>query len=166
MERHVSATDNGALEHAAHTLKGVAATIGARILADLAATIEKRAKTPEGLEGVSDLLGETGMELARLVSTIEMALAASASVEQPEQVIENVSPEVLAPLFERAVALLLVFDSAVEKVVAKLTPLASTPPRRERLHAIQKTLDAYDFETCLSLFRAWAQEEGIRLEDA
>ncbi len=75
------------------------------------------------------------------------------------------STDVLAPLFSKAVAMLLNFDSSVEKVVEEIVPLVNNGKRQERLISVQSAVDSYDFETCLSIFREWAEEEGIKLEE-
>ncbi len=61
--------------------------------------------------------------------------------------------------------MLLNFDSEAENVVEEIALLVNSNKRRERLQSIQTALDSYDFETCLSIFREWAEEEGIQLEE-
>ncbi|MBF0461831.1 MAG: response regulator [Magnetococcales bacterium] len=166
MERCLAAGDASALEHLAHALKGVSAILGILKLADLASRIEKQAKVPDGWEGLPELVVRTANELARIISTIEATLVPLASLDrEEEQPGVDAHPDVLAPLFQQAVALLTAFDSAVDRVVEEIKPLARSGPSRKRLASILVALGAYDFEICLSLLRAWAREEGIPLAD-
>ncbi|MBF0290282.1 MAG: response regulator, partial [SAR324 cluster bacterium] len=165
MAVHMEAKDYQALEQTAHALKGVSSTIGAEKLAELAGTIENRAQKQEVRDDLSDLLGETTIELARISQSIRTSLVV-ASTESDEQNQEktDVEPEILAPLFTKAVQLLNDFDSAVEKVVVEIVPLVSSEPRLNRIKSIKKSLESYDFDTCLSIFHEWAEEEGIELK--
>ncbi|MBF0272673.1 MAG: response regulator [Magnetococcales bacterium] len=164
MERDLACGDQMALEHAAHALKGVSATLGVLKLADLAGKIEIQSKN--GLSGLSELLATTANELARIVSTIETTLVPLPTMTpEGDQPAVDVGPEVLAPLFNEAVALLFAFDSSVAKVVEEIISLVHSEHRRNRVASIKMALGAYDFETCLSLFHAWSQEEGIHLEE-
>ncbi|MBF0370565.1 MAG: response regulator [Magnetococcales bacterium] len=167
MVRHLEAGDHAAIVRTAHALKGVAATIGAKQLAQLAEQLEKQAKTPEKATDFTALLQETGSELARIASAIDTAYpkVKCTSTGDGSNKQDQVAPAIFEPLFRKARKYLLVFDSAVEKVVDEMTPLAHHGSRRERVNAIRKSLDAYDYEKSLSILDAWAQEEGINLED-
>ncbi|MBF0429056.1 MAG: response regulator, partial [Magnetococcales bacterium] len=154
-----------ALERIAHTLKGVAATIGAKKLALFAEQVEKLAKGADELERLPNILAETEGEFKRVVAAIHSMVLQSPVVAEPEPINSCAGGEELAPLFHKAVELLLVFDSSVENIVREMVPLANSASRKERLQSIQKMLDDYDFEECLSLVRAWASEEGISLEE-
>ncbi|MBF0126984.1 MAG: response regulator, partial [Magnetococcales bacterium] len=166
MERCLASGDLVALEHLAHALKGVSATLGILKLADLAGRIEKQTRFSEGSWELPALIVTTANELARIVSTIETTLVQlvvpNTEDDQPGIMIDQ---EVLASLFRKAIARLIAFDSAVERVVEEIKPLAHSGSRKIRLESIKVALGAYDFETCLSLFHAWAQEEGIHLEE-
>ncbi|MEO5351596.1 MAG: Hpt domain-containing protein [Magnetococcus sp. XQGC-1] len=166
MEQALAAGDAQSLEQTAHALKGVAATIGAVQLAELAGKIEKLSRLPEGRKELPELLAGLSSLLGQMVVAIEtMRVKEENTPPPPAQAADAVTVERLAPLFQRAVRLLLGFDSAVEGVVKEIAALVGTPLRRERMQAIQGALDAYNFEKCLLLFRAWAEEEGVLLED-
>ncbi|MBF0212762.1 MAG: response regulator [Magnetococcales bacterium] len=167
MEHYLASGDLLGLEHIAHALKGVSATLGILKLADLADRIEKQTRFTEKLEELSELLVTTASELARIVSTIETTLAQQPiAIDREEDQTEIViGLEELTLLFRKAVGRLVAFDSAVERVVEEIKPLARNGRRQKRLESIQIAIGAYDFETSLSLFHAWAQEEGIYIED-
>ena len=164
MENCRKNADGPALEQAAHALKGVAATIGAEKLAILAGTIENLAKTPEGLAGTVELLEETASELASVCSVIESSIAIAAPADESRQHHTDSGIDILQPLFQRAVNLLVEFDSGVDKVVREIVPLVGSESRLARLELIQNAIENYDFETSLDLFHQWAEEEGIQLE--
>ncbi|MBF0161869.1 MAG: response regulator, partial [Magnetococcales bacterium] len=166
MAQCLASEDFTALKHAAHGLKGVSATLGMLKLADLAGRIEKQSVDPEGLKELRKLLPKISKEMASIVSTIETTLVQESSVVmEKKQPGKDGSPEELAPLFRKAVLLLVDFDSSVERVVEEIEQLARNDIRRERMESIQVALGAYDYETCLTLFHAWAKEEGFDLED-
>ncbi|MEO5334627.1 MAG: response regulator [Magnetococcus sp. YQC-5] len=166
MERCLASGDFTTLEQIAHALKGVSATLGILKLADLAGRIEKQSVNPAGLKELPELVVKISKELARIVSTIETTLVQETSlVTEEEQPGADVTPEELAPLFRKAVRLLIDFDSSAERVVEDIAHLARSGVRRKRLESIKVALGVYDFEICLSLFLAWAKEEGIYLED-
>ncbi|MBF0340994.1 MAG: Hpt domain-containing protein [Magnetococcales bacterium] len=170
MEQCLAQNDLEAVQHAAHTLKGVAALIGARSLSLMAREIETRVKSAMDLEGLPELLDRTSRELARLVELVEERLSRMAAPEgapregggEEEESVETV--EALAPLMRQAEALLVTFDSSVEKVVAQMVPLARGVARRERIRVLMEALEEYDFDECLALLRDWAKAENITLD--
>ncbi|MEO5377407.1 MAG: response regulator [Magnetococcus sp. DMHC-6] len=165
MQLRLANGESKTLESISHSLKGVAATIGATKLAGLAEKIEKQSRIPEGMLELPELLGTTASELAIVISAIETQIESSVIVGN-KKILQSVSPEELAPLLTNAMALLENFDASVEKVVEELTPMvAHTGVRWSRLEAIKMALGAYDFEACLELFRDWAKEENIYVSE-
>ncbi|MEO5349297.1 MAG: PAS domain S-box protein [Magnetococcus sp. YQC-3] len=166
MEQCLAAGDFTTLKYVAHGLKGVSATLGILKLADLAGRIEKQSAVPDGLKELRELLPKISQEMASIVSTIETTLVQASSVVGEEgQPGNDVSPEELAPLFRKAVLLLIGFDSSVERVVEEIEQLARNGVRKKMMESIQVAIGAYDYETCLTLFHAWAKEEGICLDN-
>ncbi|MBF0322765.1 MAG: response regulator, partial [Magnetococcales bacterium] len=165
MERCLASGNIMTLERIAHTLKGVSATIGASKLANLAEQIEKQSKIQHGLEDLPKMFGTTASELARIVSTIETTLMPLEAVTSKEdQPGVEIGLEDLSLLFQRAVALLLVYDASVDVVLTEIAALTPNGQRRKNLETIKLALDQYDYEACLTLFRAWAKEEGVHLD--
>ncbi|HIJ82794.1 MAG: signal transduction histidine kinase [Magnetococcales bacterium] len=166
MAQCLASGDLRKLEHLAHALKGISATLGALELAKLAEKIEKKSKTPENLEGLPTLLGTTATELAYIISVIETTLMQPMIiVVEGEFSGVDADPKELAPLFQKAVALLLAFDTEALKVVENISALSHGKDRQERLNTIKNALRYYDFETCLSLFYSWATAEGIAIKE-
>ncbi|MBF0348074.1 MAG: response regulator [Magnetococcales bacterium] len=150
----------------AHALKGISATLGATTLSHMADRIECKAKNSKDVRGLVMPVKELNEELARIIIAIEASEIVVPPVsDEPPRVGDG--PDLsqrLAPLMVKAVGLLTVYDSAVEQVVEDLLPLARHGHRGEKLAAIRKALENYDFETSLAMFREWAVEEKIELE--
>ncbi|MBF0156972.1 MAG: response regulator [Magnetococcales bacterium] len=169
MELELANGNGPGLNHVAHALKGVAATIGATRLAELAGRIEKESQHPEGMADLMPLLVQATVELGRVVSVIEAAGLAQEA--EPSSALlpggdarEEVPVERLEPLFREAVSLLRSYDSAVEQVVRELALLVPRGERRKQLRALQEALERYDFEASLATLCGWAKAEGISLE--
>ncbi|MBF0438463.1 MAG: PAS domain S-box protein [Magnetococcales bacterium] len=167
MMQFLAERDYESLEGAAHSLKGVASMIGAKRLSILAGTIEKSAMALDEEGELASLLEEMVGELERVVLSIEEKLVTSESAANKiHSKVTHLDRDRLAPLMQAAVNLLLMFDSSAEKVVNEMVPLVPDGQSKERLHAIQKALDSYDFEKGLTLLRSWAQDEKIELEES
>ncbi|MBF0322719.1 MAG: response regulator, partial [Magnetococcales bacterium] len=166
MERFLDSGDVRGLERTAHTLKGVAGTIGALALADLAKEMERCARfapeSPELREHLTAAAGELAQVVTAVAATLcQQDLPGDANDHATPAV--DATPEALQPLFQEAVDMSLAYDPAVESVIEKIASMVCALPRRERLASIQATLEVYDFEACLTLLHAWANAEGIRL---
>ncbi|MBF0156050.1 MAG: PAS domain S-box protein [Magnetococcales bacterium] len=165
MQRQLLENDLQALGSTIHALKGVAATIGARKLAELAGDLERSIKFQEGPDGLGEALATLDHELVRVVSAIQAAFAGlETDTEGPASETDEAGPELLEPLFQEAVGFLLRSNCSVEKVIKEMAPMAQSDRRQRWLQSIWKALGSYDFETALTHFQNWSREEGIRLE--
>ncbi|MEO5334074.1 MAG: Hpt domain-containing protein [Magnetococcus sp. YQC-5] len=163
MQKHLQSHDASAIERIAHSLKGVAATIGAQKLAGLAGQIEHLSKLQGDFSAIENLIQTTAMELMQIIRAVDTAFH-----EDLLPIAETVSDHKmganeLKPLFVQAVKLLETFDSSVEKVVAQLDGMAQDECRRTKMKAVNEALSCYDFVSCLDIFRKWATEEQIEL---
>ena len=150
---------------AAHTLKGVSATLGASVLTQWAAAVEQEAKTTKDINTLTEPVEKLNQELARVVAAIESSLTVEPlHPTRPVQSKISDGPEVLAALIVKAVEFLADYDSAVEQVIEELDSLVNDKQRREKMVPIRKILEKYDFDSALTLFREWAQEENIELK--
>ncbi len=165
MTEQLKSGDIQTIERVAHTLKGVARTIGAESVADWAEKIEHQTKIAHSTETLSALIDQTNQELTRIVTTIKTALPTHATIHSDASPPEEANLEILTPLFNQAIKLLLSFDTAIDSVVEEIIPLATGARRLKWIQSIKKALNAYDFETCVTLFREWAAEEQIQLSE-
>ncbi|MBF0195583.1 MAG: CHASE domain-containing protein [Magnetococcales bacterium] len=165
MKLQLQSGDTNSLELTAHTLKSVSSTIGAKGLADLAGKIEICAKSQTDQNDLASFVDETETELSKIVIAIEaMMTAEETATILPNQEKNNVEADVLRPMFQKAVDKLIAFDASIEDVVAEIEPLVSSEKRMKKLKLIQDSIEYYDMETCLNLFREWARDEKIELE--
>ncbi|MBF0455349.1 MAG: PAS domain-containing protein [Magnetococcales bacterium] len=101
-----------------------------------------------------------------LFSTMTAARPLPDSNQQGEEEGEPLDLVALTPLFNEALNLLRVFDSAVESVIEKIAQKVGNQSRHEKLKLLQEALADYDFESCHSILLAWGREEGMELESS
>ncbi|NGZ05661.1 MAG: response regulator [Magnetococcales bacterium] len=154
------------LERAAHSLKGMAATIGAMELSQAAQAIEHGARDGESVERLQGFLSEAGQELAAVVTMIGQALGAESDASEAVAVREDdgTGSELLPPLMRQAAVLLADFDSDAEGVCARMRAVVRTAEDLEFLRTLTAHLDGYDYQAALGTLREWAGERGVTLE--
>ncbi|MBF0448397.1 MAG: transporter substrate-binding domain-containing protein [Magnetococcales bacterium] len=156
-----------ALERTAHTLKGLAATIGANALAAMAAEIEHSANNPDRSEAtLTAQITQTGETLSTIIAAIKASLPAQESDAEDQEKSEadpEVNPEQFALLFQKIQSYLDAYDTTAQKVVDELILLVGQGSRRKRALKLQTILDGYDFEACLIFLQEWADDEKIDL---
>ncbi|MEO5353516.1 MAG: response regulator [Magnetococcus sp. XQGC-1] len=166
MEEHLCAGEYRTLERAAHTLKGVAATVGAKTLSGLAKTIETLAQQPAELAQFSLPLQELARELEQVVTAIEhwhfSQQTSPAAEENPDDC--DLSASLLLPYFQKAVVLLSTFDASIEKCLQEVAELALSNRQRRQLTTLRNALEQYEFERGLEILREWGLAEGISLD--
>mgnify|MGYP005843845153 CR=1 FL=1 len=138
-------------ERLAHTLKGLAGTIGATTIERLAAKLERQIS-----KGVSDewegLMHALDDELSPFFKAVEQALEQRS--RQPEQPPKATIPvadrEALAPLINQARAQLEDFDSGVEESITRIRAvLEGDEQARKSLERLSACQDRYDYEEAL-----------------
>ncbi|MBF0162064.1 MAG: Hpt domain-containing protein, partial [Magnetococcales bacterium] len=152
------------LERTAHTLKGIAATIGATDLRDAAQKIEQGTGSGMGRERLRLLIQQASEHLEPLLVTLDGAIP-----KQPEVVVmaeEDGTTDMatLTPLLRQAADHLFHFNSDVDSVVQKMEALAKSRLDRDYLIKIKEFLEGFDYEAALQILRQWAEESGVRLE--
>jgi PAS domain S-box-containing protein len=146
-------------ERAAHTLKGVAATLGAERLADAAGRVERAIRKRQGEEELERLLAVAEVELE---SAIE-ALAAAAGPEESADASGVPEDEFDAAAFDSAItgviAALREQDMAAVDLFAELRTLATGALLR-RLAPAESALARLDFATALAELSTLHQDSG------
>ncbi|MBF0135032.1 MAG: response regulator [Magnetococcus sp. DMHC-1] len=159
------------LAHTAHTLKGVASTLGITDLWNLAGNIEQKAKNRCTTEEVSPFLETATRELDHVIGTIRNFFS-QAGENTPAidthhtEFCNNISEENLLNLanyLREAEKLLLEYDASVEHIINKLDGLLYTDGMRNHFMELQGHLERYDFEAGLAALRQLATESGIDL---
>ncbi|MBF0271950.1 MAG: response regulator [Magnetococcales bacterium] len=158
--------DYATLERTAHTLKGVAASIGACGLRDAAAAIE-RATHPGGGQDHAPLpllVERATTELEAVVATITHAFP-TPEPQAPHPPPDHATDAArLTPLFRQANTLIYHFDSGADAVIDAMEGVITTDAQRERLRTLKILLEGYDYEGALDALRQWATEAGVELE--
>jgi CheY-like chemotaxis protein len=133
--------DRERAQRLAHTLKGVAGSIGAQPLSDSAARLEA------GLQGagpIAELLAQCGDELGRVLAALPQAA-------QPVAATRGLSAEELrgrlAALRER----LLAYDAESEEALEEILGALAEPASRRVLEQVRARLAAYDYDAALQL---------------
>ncbi|MBF0189766.1 MAG: response regulator [Magnetococcales bacterium] len=156
--------DRSQLERAAHTLKGIAATIGASELSVAAQAVEHAAHGEEDGGAMSALLEEVSRRLEGVLVTIGGAVGGQ-PVEAEGAGEEGITDTAaLLPLFRRAERLLRAFDSDAEAVIGQMRPLVRSGADREALRTLKDLLDGYDYQAALRTLLAWAETVGLAVD--
>ncbi|MBF0127345.1 MAG: response regulator [Magnetococcales bacterium] len=153
------------LERTAHTLKGIAATIGALDLSNTAREIEQGAQERAGPEVFRPLLESATRELQAVLATIGNAIPARVESAPPETEEGKTDLEALTPLFRMAAERVRNFDSDAMSIVVEMEKVAHTQRDRHYQLKLRQCLDDYDFEACLETLRTWAGETGVALDN-
>jgi two-component system sensor histidine kinase/response regulator len=142
-------------ERGAHTLKGVAGSIGARALQSAAGDLEAALRRGDGATAVAPLLARTADALAPLVTALTHALPPEARAVVPQA---SIDPAELAAAVQRLE--LLLSQDALEAVDAfdACRPLISAA-YGERAEDLNRALRSYQFEEALAVLRAAARED-------
>ncbi len=134
----------------AHTLKGVAGTLGARALQHSAAELEQASKdsAPEDLE---ERLAAVAARLKVVLDGISVLEESDSSEDSGDLGSEAspLDPTVTTDLLPRLRLLLEDDDTAALEIIDSLKTHAAGQPWSGRLLPIEGALDAYDFERAL-----------------
>ncbi|MBF0272826.1 MAG: response regulator [Magnetococcales bacterium] len=156
--------DRAKLERTAHTLKGIAATIGAMELSVAAQAVEHVAYEENNGESMPALLAAVARRLDGVLATIGGAIGekpVEAEVTGEEGITDTGA---LLPLFRRAEGLLRAFDSDAEAVIGQMRPLVKSGADREALQTLKDLLDGYDYQAALRTLLAWAETVGLAVD--
>ncbi|MBF0179188.1 MAG: response regulator [Magnetococcales bacterium] len=145
-----------------HTLKGVAATLGAGEIADLAARMEGDLDRGVDPEGLLPLMAPAGRQLQLLTE----AIRASAPVGVERPLVEDAALDKgrFAPLYRQALRQLFLFDSSVENTLEAIAALPMSAADREETRAIRNHLAAYAYDAARERLQAWGAALGMPVE--
>ena len=149
-----------------HTLKGLAATIGADKLSKMAKSLEGQINGSDSLEMYQINLYETSQELNRIIAAIQEILPDNRAPTDGTDLLEDDAKLDLAsltPLIQQTATLLRAYDSDVDKTMEEMRLHAITNAAQKHVSAIEKQLELYDFDKGLQLLESWATELGIDL---
>jgi len=137
-------TDEQAAMRCAHTLKGVAGTIGASDVYQAAQALEAACEAQP-----SDVDGYLSMLMLKLTPVIE-GLSGLMPAKEVELLDPSVEPAEIRPLLLSLRALLEDDDFGAANVVEQLRPLLQGSNKSAQLTALVKQVESYDFDEALA----------------
>jgi PAS domain S-box-containing protein len=159
VRKSLAAGERSDAERAAHTLKGVAATMGAERLADAAGRVERAIRKHQSEEELERLLSIAEVEL-------ESAIAALAAAAGPEEFVDDCGvpedefdAEAFDSVITEVIAALREQDMAAVDLFAELRTLATDALLR-RLASAESALSRLDFATALAELSTLHQGSG------
>jgi PAS domain S-box-containing protein len=144
------ALEQGSFELAvrlAHTLKGVAGSIGAAELQRLGAQLESDLKTQPSAN-FEPLLGDTGVELTRVIEAINAESGGSESQDKPGQ---EPLPGDYPERIQRLTAQIEAYDGEATDTLENLIEDVGDPAVREKLKSLAILVNRYEYDDALTL---------------
>jgi two-component system sensor histidine kinase/response regulator len=158
--------ESAVAERLAHTVKGVAGTIGAGAVQAAAGELEKAIRERAAAEHVEDLRTRLGKELAGLAARLQpflereaaaaAAVPAAASSEAPP-----VDPAALKGAVDQLAALLADSDAAAADLLETEGPAFRSLFTRDAFAAFEQLVASYSFEEALEELRSASAERGV-----
>ena len=153
-----AAGDHASAVRLAHSLKGVAHTLGAHALGDAAAALEAELTRQTALahtERLSPVLAELRTVVEGLAS-IENLIDAARPIEPR---LEASSPATLRQraMIEQLSAMLERFDTEAVSFVREVVPFVSTSPQRDAWNEVRWHIERYDFDAAVQSLEALQQ---------
>ncbi|UTH75234.1 response regulator [Chromobacterium sp. IIBBL 290-4] len=148
VRREMGRDDRVAATRAAHTLKGVAGTIGANELQEMAAKLEKTLNAGSELADLEAGLAETQRELDRLIESLKQALPSEPDAK-PSQPVDW---QALQPLFDQLEQLLKDDDADAVEVFSASAGILRTA-LGPAAAGIEQALLQYRFDEALTSLR-------------
>ena len=159
----LAAQDWASSERLAHTLMGLLGTLGAEILQNKAAELDKAIRS-KAVDPIEAHLSALDAELCPLFEAIAetLKLRAAASDCKPAALCGEIDRTELASLIDKAKLQLEQFDTSVEETVQRLRKLVgSDAAMNQAMDAIERPIGVYDYELGLAELSAWGQSLNI-----
>ena len=150
-----------------HTLKGVAANIGAEALSASAEALETQIQLDWNQAKVFALLMATEKQMANILSALAPVLStiqhAGANVHATTTITEEDDNQ-WVQLIQQAAHQLAVFDADVERTLATLQANPTMSKHRDWLSQLAVLIEKYDFTAATAMLQQFAKDEKIDLE--
>ncbi len=158
--------DLATAERLAHTLKGLAGSVGVPLLAEKAKVLEGALKNSVGASEIENALHAMAAELKLICAALDESLPPVEAVKAPVPVGDE-NPELLAKrkqLFAKAASQLEIFDAAIEQTLGALRACGGDGKMMEWLTRMEKQVAQYDFEGTAETLKACLIDLNIDLE--
>jgi two-component system sensor histidine kinase/response regulator len=153
-------SDSAVAERLAHTVKGVAGSLGARPVQQAAATLEKAIATKSDAAALKPLLQEYNSALEGFVKHLRAALppVAAAPAAAPAA---PVDPEQAKRAVQEMIALLNNFDPAAAECLEAQRDVFRTLLPGETFASFEQQLGSFAFADALAILQPAAKEKGL-----
>jgi HPt (histidine-containing phosphotransfer) domain-containing protein len=143
----LSSGNNEEAERSAHTLKGLAGSIGAIGLQQVAARIETAIRDDD-LQDIEPVLHETEVLLRKVVDFIGSTVSGAAETnEDGSKLTEKALADLIGELREK----LQEYDADADAVLEKITCHELEPEKKTGFTRLKEKLDGYDFDAALRI---------------
>ena len=149
-EKIAAALESGDLataERLAHTLKGMAAQLGAEELSGQGALLEKGIHARVPAASISRLLADFTVTLDKVMAAIAAALPVTSVAATTVQV----TPEQRSAMLAQLQAMLANDDAKAERLISENLPVFAAIFAPDEFHALRKAIREFDFECALAL---------------
>lgn len=145
--------DPEAASRYAHTLKGVAANIGANGVAQAARSLEHACRDGAPQEDLAGLLEQVSAELTPLLSGLADFVEQQAPAAETESPDTPPDPARAAELLQRLASLLDDCDADAADLVEELRPVLSASAQASDFRKLERLVDAYEFDEASDVVR-------------
>ena len=153
--------DDDAATRCAHTLKGVAANVGATEVRVAAAQLEAACLAGQPEPEIEVLLGSACAALDIVIPALAV-LDVGESAGRDEATPTAADPALVKSLLGRLAELLEDCDADAAEIVDELRPLVANSPQRNSFTRIEKLVEDYEFDDALEIVQQWvADDSGI-----
>ena len=152
----------------AHTLKGVAGTIGAVLLQTQSQQLEN-AIINENPQEWTPLLETLSQHLSQLIGAIQRVLPPVATLPSAANISEaEIQTAILqlTPLLQKAARQLSLYDTDIENTLLSIQKHAITDEMRHPVLQLSQHVSQYDFDAAQTTLLTWAKELGVDLGQA
>ena len=147
--------DADASTRVAHTLKGVAGNIGAREIQKFAEALELACKDKLDNKQIEDLLSTVVASLTPVLESLEQLQT------EPDQAVistAKVDPEILLPLYEKLLELLMDDDADAVDVLEEIIDLMGASTETGQLKQLEKLIEQYEYDEAIEIAKAMLEK--------
>jgi HPt (histidine-containing phosphotransfer) domain-containing protein len=157
----ISRAETETAQREAHTLKGLAGSVGATGLAECASTVENLLKTKESA-GLDQALASLEKSLSDFVASLPESAPEAGSDRAPQTTAQKpVDPAALGVALSDLAKLIARDDTRAAKAFEAISGDLRAAGQGERSKQLQNLLARYDFESAAAVLKKVAQELGV-----
>ena len=160
----LAAQDWPTAERLAHTLKGVAATIGANTLCQQAGALEAALRNRTDAGQMQPHLQETAAQLASICTALDQVLPRQTPLHPLTTTETATAITHRNALLRQAFRQLMMFDAAVDETMALLRTHHLTPTTLGWMTQLEQQIAHYDFENAVKTLQECAAALDVDLE--